>query len=429
MLASGGEWMIDLLEVHCEELAWLWQERLGAWRSAAYDVQALAQLDERITAHTDALVLAGEDGRPLLHRCLDAADEVPAALGGAYALLLQEDLGSVERALARFLGMQGTALAGFRLALRYAPPDLYEEALRQLAAGPSEPHAAAALTALAFHGRLRSAERLLELVQSHRPEIRCAGWDVLSLLDVDPQASPWAQALRWRLAGPMQAALADPAQRQAAMLAAAWTAQEWLPGWLRREAAATGDLEVYRLLAVLGTPQDLPLFQALARSGRHGVERFSVLGSFGHPGLVELLLQAMESEDPRTAAKAAEAFRRMTRIDVDTPCRVEVACEAPEGVDGDGDGDVTESVRLPDAALARAGWERLRRELSGAARLCWGAAAALAGPPEHRPELPLDAKWERTLRSRFTSGRGAGPASLERLSPSPHPRRAPPARR
>ncbi len=420
MLARGGEWMTDLLDLHCEELAWLWRGRLSAWRSAEYDAPALAQLDERIAAHTDALVLAGADALPQLHHCIDEADEPPAALGGAYALLMQEDREIVRRALAAFQDSQRSAFAGFRFALRYAPPDRYEEALRQLAAGPAEPHAAAALAALAFHGRLRSAERLLDLVQSSRPEIRCAGWDIASLLDVAPDTSPWVESLRRRLAGPMRSALSDTALRPAAMLAAAWTCQDWLPGWLRKEAAATGDLEVYRLLAVLGTPQDLSLFQALARDARQGAERWLVLGSFGHPEVVELLLQAMESEEPRTAARAAQAFRRMTRLDVDTPRRLEVVCAAQ---DEDGDAEaITEEIRLPDAARARAGWERLSHELAGATRLCWGTDANLDIPPERMRDLPLDARWERALRSRFASGRGEGLASLECLGP--HDRRS-----
>ncbi|ATB41574.1 hypothetical protein CYFUS_007040 [Cystobacter fuscus] len=416
MLASGGEWMRALLEVHCEELEWLWGQRLSAWRSAEYDTQALAQLDERIAAHTDALVLAGEEALPLVRECFEKAEAVPAALAAAYVMLKQEDGSGPLHALEAFLDMEGVAFEGFQLALRYAPPMRYEEALRRLAAGESELHAAAALSALAFHGKLGPNERLLELVRSGHPQVRCVGWETVVFLESAGTGKHGQGVLLRKLSGELQVAMQEPAPsvRHAAMHAAAWTRQPGLLKELRRAAVESSkDRQVLWLLAVLGDASDLPLFQSVGNDRSLGTERFALLGAFGHPALMEFLLRTMETGGASAAARAALAFRRMTGINVDTPQRVEI----PEGGEETGadEDSLPEEVRIPDAELARSRWELLRKALPEATRLCHGVDMMKTSTPEWKQGLSLDVRWELALRSRFDAGQGEGPVDLERF--------------
>jgi uncharacterized protein (TIGR02270 family) len=416
MLASGGEWMRDLLEVHCEESEWLWGRRLGAWRSAEYDARALAQLDERIVAHTDALVLAGEEALPLVRECLQKAEAVPAALAAAYVLLMQEDESTPQHVLEAFLDMEGVAFEGFQLALRYASPIRYEEALRRLAADDSEPHAAAALAALAFHGKLEQNERLLELVRSSRPQVRRVGWETVVLLESAGTGRHWQGVLLRKLADEFQVAIREPepSVRHAAMLAAAWTRQHGLLKELRRATAESSrDWQVLWLLAVLGAPADLSLFQSIGDDRSLGVERFALLGAFGHPALMDLLLKTMETGGALTAAKAAQAFQRMTGVNVDTPQRVEVPLE---GDDASPDEEpLTEEICIPNAVLARSRWESLRKQLPEATRLCHGVDMGKGSTPEWKQGLPLDVRWELALRSRFETGQSDRLVDLERF--------------
>src|SRR5262245_34132713 len=82
----------DILEQHLETLAFLWQLRQSSLRDPNANPKRLADLDERIAAHTDGLALAGADALPILEPAL-AADEWPVVLAAGFALLKmgQED--------------------------------------------------------------------------------------------------------------------------------------------------------------------------------------------------------------------------------------------------------------------------------------------------------------------------------------------------
>ncbi len=111
----------------------------------------------------------------------------------------------------------------------------------------------------------------------------------------------------------------DPRVRREALLAAVWTRQSWLLAHCRRlanapapENWATENWDAVHMLAVLGTPAELSCIEAIARAASLGPRRFQAAGAFGHPALVPMLLQAMTSDDPATAAAAGAAFHKMT---------------------------------------------------------------------------------------------------------------------
>src|SRR3954463_4173147 len=78
--------MADLLEEHYEELDFLWGQRRAALRSSAYTWRELHQLEERIEAHVEGLLVAGEDLPEYLADKL-GGDEADAVSAAAYPLL------------------------------------------------------------------------------------------------------------------------------------------------------------------------------------------------------------------------------------------------------------------------------------------------------------------------------------------------------
>ncbi len=65
----------SLYEEHLEEMAFLYEHRLGAISDAEYSLFNLGDLDERIEAHLDALVIGGELAIAVVQDCLSMPDQ------------------------------------------------------------------------------------------------------------------------------------------------------------------------------------------------------------------------------------------------------------------------------------------------------------------------------------------------------------------
>ncbi|MGK2927537.1 MAG: TIGR02270 family protein, partial [Lysobacterales bacterium] len=59
---SAVQVLEDIIEEHAEEAAFLWGQRDAAVRAPDYDLEEIAELDERVEAHLDGLRIAGEAG-------------------------------------------------------------------------------------------------------------------------------------------------------------------------------------------------------------------------------------------------------------------------------------------------------------------------------------------------------------------------------
>ncbi|CAN94310.1 hypothetical protein sce4147 [Sorangium cellulosum So ce56] len=92
--------LLDVVEEHASEAAFLWSLRDGAVRSPACDLGSLGRLDERLEAHLDGLRIAGEEGLALCEEQLDARDA--GAFFAAMVLAAERaDMAAVARILAR----------------------------------------------------------------------------------------------------------------------------------------------------------------------------------------------------------------------------------------------------------------------------------------------------------------------------------------
>jgi hypothetical protein len=109
-------------------------------------------LEERIAAHLDGLLLAGEAAIPTLEAGL--ADEDPQnVFAAAYVLLALRIPTAAQRVAEAFLHVEAEGLEALSQSLCHGPIDLIEQPLRRAAASAPAPVAVAALEALAFHGR------------------------------------------------------------------------------------------------------------------------------------------------------------------------------------------------------------------------------------------------------------------------------------
>jgi hypothetical protein len=185
-----------------------------------------------------------------------------------------------------------------------------------------------------------------------------------------------------------------------------------------RAAASTAGPDALELLAILGTDADLDVFRRVAGEAALGPNRFTLLGTFGHPGTVEALLQAMTGDDVRAACTAARAFARITGRTVDSAIRV--ALPPADGHEPDDfEREFLDEAFLPDPQLARDHWAQVREPMAAAARWCRGVPldaadeGVIAG-------LDRQALCEARLRGKLVETWAGTLADLERF-PQPPP--------
>jgi len=172
----------SILEEHFEELQMLREMRRRAFRDPARRVRNLIELDERIEAHLDGLVLGGEHSVPVLAAGL-GGDDPSMTFAAAYVLLRMGREDYRRMVLSAFAEAKEGQLAGIGGALCQSPVDGIGDELVKLAQTAAAPIAAAALEVLHCHGRQDvKVQRLAEFVRHEDPAIRRAGWRIFAMI-------------------------------------------------------------------------------------------------------------------------------------------------------------------------------------------------------------------------------------------------------
>lgn len=175
---------------HLEEFQFLWGQRQGALRSPDFTMRDVAQWDERIAAHLDGLLLAGEVAVPVLEDRL-SGDDPQAVFAAAYVLLRLKTQSAADRVGKSLLKAEGEKIDGLAQALCHGPIDLIEDRLRGAAGAAPAPVAVAALEALTFHRRPDPGiDRLVEFLQNEDPQVRRTAWRVMALMSSSEMRKP-----------------------------------------------------------------------------------------------------------------------------------------------------------------------------------------------------------------------------------------------
>lgn len=159
----------ELLEVHREDLAFLWGQRREAIGSRLHTLRELSTLNERVEAHVQGLLVAPPEAlvEALQPRLAEAErDEVFAA---AFALLRLSRPQATALVVAAFLQATGATLAGLCDALSAAPPGPFIDEMKSALDHAPPLTAASAAVVLANHRVLTGqARRLSALLQSSK---------------------------------------------------------------------------------------------------------------------------------------------------------------------------------------------------------------------------------------------------------------------
>lgn len=378
----------DLLQVHLEELEFLWTRRRTALGSYELTVRDYTDLNERVEAHVQGL-LAVPGALPELLLPRLAEGERDAIFAAACPLLRLGDRAHADTVTRRFASAQGAVLEGLRDALSAAPPALSIAAVQSQFDSGDAAHAAAAAVVLANHRLLKpAAPRLNALLNDEDAAIAELAWLAATAADVrDPVA------LEGR---PFRGGFAHeaPRVRSAAMRAAAWTGQDWTVQAVI-ELAEQGDPAALSSLAALGGPDDFAVFAPLAAAVEDVEQRCLLLSRFGHPAALEQIAGWLDADDLVLAAAAGEAFTRITGADVRSHRKaLPVAADADEFAK-----EFAPEVWVPDPARAQAYLHRFGAIIATGSR--WRAGVDLGGEctPESLARVDLEARWDLCARA------------------------------
>ena len=178
-----------VVEQHLEELAFLYEQWQSAVCSPEWRHEDLRDLNGRIAAHVDGVLVAGDQAIPFLDEQLTAGE--PSFVFAATLLLLRlNQPAAADQVMNVFLEAAAEQLDSIRRALYQDPLDLIEERLHEAAASAPPAVAAVAAEALAAQGRLRrNPGRLLEFFQAEDPSVRQSAWRIVALLEAGNETS------------------------------------------------------------------------------------------------------------------------------------------------------------------------------------------------------------------------------------------------
>jgi len=404
MAAGSLTFIPDVLEEHLEELAFLWGRRRSALRDPDYRIREFSDLEERITAHLKGILAVGDMALPLLEETLAEGDGLDL-FAAAYSLLHFGSDTPRARVLDAFSSAGGERLDYLREALCFAPLAGIQHRIEELFRSGGTVMAAAAAQVLAFHSALRAnTGDIVRFLHDEEPTVRIQGWRLAGFLGVRADPKTYAAAVRET----------DPGLRSAALESGAWCGEPGVLAVARRlaESPSTDSLDGLYMLAVLGAPEDYRLMQAVASCAELGPDRFRLVGAYGHPGLMPLLLEALASDDAATASTAGAAFTKMTSLDVESGDRASLT--PADGSEPDEfEAEFLDEVMLPDPEKARFYWEALEPKVGHAPRLCRGYDVSRGLDRVAFAALDMQSRWEVCMRARYNGAWDGSPLSLE----------------
>jgi len=399
----------DILEEHLEELGFLWGQRRTALRSPRYTARAFAHLEERIAAHLQGVLAVGGAALPLLENTLRDGESL-AAFAAAYALLHHADPTASDCALETFAKAEGARRAGLRDALCQGPVGSLLPRIQALAHSARAPLAVAAAESLAFHTDVGLTDRLVrQFLSDEDAGVRAQAWRLLGYLGMRLDPKTYAVALR-----------DDPVVKRAALHAGAWCGEPGVLAVGRKfaQTPAPDQADALELLAILGGSEDLPAFAVIGRQATLGPSRFRLLGCFGHPGLMELVMAGICDPDPATAVAAGAAFTKMTGAEIESGTVATLPSNGAPAPD-EFEMEFLDEVKLPSPALAQRHWDKVKGHLAQASRICRGVDVGGRLDPEGFALLDMESRWEACLRARFYGVWSGSPVRLERFPLTP----------
>ncbi len=396
--------MMDVLEEHLDEAAFLWSQWERALVAGHYELADTAGLEERLLAHVDGLVVGGEAAVAALLLPALETDEPERISAAALALLEGQGKRELEETLGVFDSGDAVQRAGVGRAMELSEREGLEAVLRKRLTAEEPALRIAAFKVLAFRGAVAQETRTEWLYRDDAAQV------IVALRDARPLSRELGQTVLPQL-------LVDPRPgvREAAIMAglvsgarAAWKACRKVA-----EEGGTGRRQCLVALALGGEAHDAEWLAGLLRQEALRADVLWALGFSGQAIAADACLEWMG--DDKLAALAGEAFSAVTGLKLEGEYRKAPKEEEDSLVPLEEEDLEANLVPGPEASLplpireavegwwqkARKGFERGTRYLRGKK---WDAGELLEAlgrePMRRRPVLAL----ELAIRSRGAHG-------------------------
>lgn len=341
--------LLDILEEHFEEVDFLCLQRGKALSERGFDLGRLTELEERLLAHLDGLILAEGDAWNLLKPKLTEGDR-GEAFAAAFVALASGEAGYSDDLTKALDQAEGPVLEGIQEALRHSSSVEVEQILRPRLGGANPRVRAIAFDVLSFRRVALDAKQL-----------------ELSLLNKDPIVVAAAATAVGRLrVRPLMTRLEDlfssdnPPVRRAAMRAALLVGSEKTMAHCRAAIQQKSEemSDARTLIGLAGHAEDARLLVEALNQPELARSAVTALGWLGQASAIDALTPL--AADPKLSRLVGDAIARITGLNLEKEQLVATAHAAlkpQDGADDDFAEDPDEGLPWPDPAKLAAWWK------------------------------------------------------------------------
>ena len=354
--------IVDILEEHLEETDFLWNQRSNALNDPNFTLGRLGELEERLFAHLDGLILGGQEAWKLLEPKLTDGNQSEAFAAASVALESEDD--GVAALVCDRLGTASTSVrAGIQDAFCHASNVRVEPVLRKLLQSDRPSEKSSAIDSFSFRRAALDHQELKVYLKDNSIEVVRAALlaiarlrvtqlenDIMPLLRSDNM--PLRQeAIRTGLVVGMESALDEA-----------------------RQTIRTSPKQADEMLILLGNDghsKDLPLMIDVVREPALARDAITALGLLGYSDAMTCLLETVGN--PKLARLGGEAIQLITGVNLENEglTRVESGFQRQDD-DADLEDDPDEDLPWPDLQALSAWWHTHKPDFDTRARYRYG---------------------------------------------------------
>lgn len=367
--------IIDILEEHLEEADFLLQQRENALSDRVYDLQGLAELEERLLAHLDGLLVGEKEAWKLLEPKL-ADGEFGEVFAAAFVALESKDSARIELVRKVFPEAEGAVMNGIRHALRHAPALDIDKVVRPQLGHKKGAVRAAAIDVLSFRRILLEKHYLRSSLNEDDPLVVVAALNAVARLRLSDLNAEVNTAL-----GNHSAQIRAEAMRAGVLMKNEKVLNRCRKAVLEG-AEEAGSAMI--LIGLAGDPSDAALIVhglEEADLARHAVIALGLLGSVA---AMEPLIA--RCSDPGLSRLAGDAIRTLSGIDLEKERLTAPKTVSPQAAEPDREDDLEtdpdEGLSHPDPEKIASWWK------ANAPRFDRNVRYRLGHP--HGPQILLD---------------------------------------